>query len=88
MYITTTETARSGGLRALLGRAEDWLDSRGKWAWIALMILGFALFWPLGLALLAYMIWGKHMFTSACSHRRARDHHGFRPGFRAGQTGN
>lgn len=52
------------------GRAESWLDERGKGAWIAAMILGFVVFWPLGLALLAYMIWRKRMFRNGCSHRR------------------
>jgi hypothetical protein len=28
---------------------------------IALMILGFMVFWPLGLAMLAYIIWGDHL---------------------------
>lgn len=55
-----------------LSRAEAWLDARGKGAWIAAMILGFIFFWPLGLALLAYMIWSKRMFNrSACHARRA-----------------
>ena len=36
----------------------------GKGAWIAAMVLGFVFFWPVGLALLAYMIWGKRMFRS------------------------
>ena len=61
-------------------RAEDWLDARGKGAWIAAMVLGFIFFWPIGLALLAYMIWSKRMFTSSCTamsrrhgrHRMAR----------------
>lgn len=44
------------------GRAETWLDERGKGAWIAAMVLGFIVFWPVGLAVLAYMIWGKEMF--------------------------
>ena len=51
-----------------LTRARDWLDERGRVAWIAAMILGFVVFWPLGLALLAYMIWSKRMFS--CSNRR------------------
>lgn len=42
--------------------AQSWLDERGKGAWIAAMILGFVVFWPAGLALLAYMIWSKRMF--------------------------
>jgi hypothetical protein len=48
------------------GRAENWLDSYGKGAWIAAMVLGFIMFWPIGLALLAYMIWGKKMFGQRC----------------------
>ena len=53
-------------------QAESWLDQRGKGAWIAAMVLGFILFWPIGLALLAYMIWSKRMFTG-CS--KSRKHH-------------
>lgn len=92
MY-TTTDTARPGGIRATLGRAEDWLDSKGKKAWIAAMVLGFIFFWPIGLALLAYMIWGKRMFGQSCSHRRNHDHqsghHWGHHAYRAGQpTGN
>ena len=49
-----------------LARGEAWLDARGKAAWIVATIAGFILFWPLGLALLAYMIWSKRMF--GCSH--------------------
>ena len=90
MY-TTTDTARAGGIRTAFRRGEAWLDQRGKWAWIAAMVLGFIFFWPVGLALLAYMIWGKQMFARSCGHRR---HHGHdqswgRHAMRAGQpTGN
>lgn len=57
-------------------RAEGWLDDRGKGAWIAAMILGFIFFWPVGLALLAYMIWSKRMFNGSCrSARKAHRHH-------------
>ena len=48
-------------------RAESWLDERGKGAWIAAMVLSFIFFWPIGLALLAYMIWSKRMFNSSCT---------------------
>ena len=51
-------------------RAEHWLDERGKGAWIAAMVLGFIFFWPVGLALLAYMIWSKRMFNKSCAPRR------------------
>jgi hypothetical protein len=50
-----------------LSRTEHWLDSKGKGAWIAAMVLGFIIFWPIGLALLAYMIWSKRMFNKSCT---------------------
>lgn len=37
------------------------LDDYGKGAWIAVMMLGFVLFWPVGLAILAYLIWSGRM---------------------------
>lgn len=46
-----------------LGRARDWLDQRGRTAWILAIILGFIVFWPVGLGLLAYMIGSNRMFT-------------------------
>ena len=53
------------------GRAEAWLDHHGKGAWIGAMVLGFIFFWPVGLALLAYMIWSKRMFSKgSCVARR------------------
>lgn len=58
-------------------RAEDWLDARGRKAWVIAMVLGFVIFWPVGLAFLAYMIWGKRMFTSSCrSEDSNADRHG------------
>jgi hypothetical protein len=66
-------TARAG---SWLSRTEAWLDARGKGAWIAAMVIGFIFFWPIGLALLAYMIWSKRMFSgrnsmTSCNARRA-----------------
>jgi len=37
------------------------LDEFGKPAWIALIVLGFMVFWPLGLAILAFTIWSGRM---------------------------
>jgi hypothetical protein len=37
------------------------IDDLGKAAWIGLMVLAFILFWPAGLALLAYLIWSGRM---------------------------
>jgi predicted CopG family antitoxin len=64
-------------------RAEGWLDDRGKGAWIAATILGFILFWPVGLAFLAYMIWSKRMFNGSCAHRRAHHWANHRHSFRS-----
>lgn len=45
-------------------RAEAWLDDKGKGAWIAAMVLAFIFVWPVGLALLTYMIWSKKMICT------------------------
>jgi len=63
----STNTARSGGIRSLFRRGEAWLDQRGTWAWITLMVLLFVIAWPVALVLLAYMIWEKRMFTRSGS---------------------
>lgn len=70
------------------GRAEAWLDDRGKGAWIAATVLGFIVFWPLGLFILGYMIWSRRMFSHRCGWNRHNAHddmartwahrHGFR----------
>ena len=49
------------------------LDDIPKPAWIALMVVAFILFWPIGLGILAYLIWSGRM---SCSWRH--DHHGGR----------
>jgi hypothetical protein len=54
------------------GQAESWLDQRGRGAWIAAMVVGFIVFWPIGLALLAYMIWSKRMFDGKSCNKSAR----------------
>jgi hypothetical protein len=65
------------------GRAESWLDERGRGAWIAAMVVGFIVFWPIGLALLAYMIWGKQMFGTSRKRNRIDVYRGLH-----GSTGN
>lgn len=71
---TTASPERMGWL----SRTEAWLDRKGKGAWIAAMVLGFVFFWPVGLALLFYMIWSKQMFSKSCKHRsHSRARHGF-----------
>jgi biopolymer transport protein ExbB/TolQ len=46
------------------------LDDIGKPAWIGLMVLSFIVFWPLGLAVLAFLIWSGRM--GCWSHRDHR----------------
>lgn len=63
-------------------QAESWLDERGKGAWIAAMVLGFIFVWPVGLAILFYMIWSKRMFSGSHATRnhlsRCRDRYAAR----------
>ena len=47
------------------------LDELGRPAWIALMILGFWFWWPLGLATLAFIIGSGRM---SCWNHRGMDH--------------
>lgn len=46
------------------------IDDFGRPAWIALMVIGFIAFWPVGLAILAYLIWSGRM---ACGRRDMHD---------------
>jgi len=45
----------------LAARLEARLDEYGRLAWIGVMVLGFIVFWPIGLAILGYMIWSGRM---------------------------
>jgi Protein of unknown function (DUF2852) len=51
------------------------IDDFGKPAWIVLMVLGFVVYWPIGLAILAYMIWSRRMWSGpmGCGWRGSRD---------------
>ena len=72
---TPAKTSMLGGVTDRLRRAEDWLDSKGRGAWIATTVLGLVFVWPVGLALLAYMIfankWRKTMFLEKFGTRSA-----------------
>lgn len=78
MTYSTDTTAKApvlGGLMDRLRSAEDWMDSKGRGAWIAAMVLGFIFVWPVGLALVVYMTyankWSKSMFKGKfCASRR------------------
>ena len=65
-----THTSAKGGW---ISACETWMDRRGKGAWMAAMILGMIFFWPVGLALLFYMIYSKRMFSKSqsCSYSKS-----------------
>ena len=67
-------------------RAEAWLDDKGKGAWIAAMVLSFIAFWPIGLALLFYMITTKRLGSGSCRKRRAKQHARFTASRTSGNT--
>jgi len=54
----------------MLAKLDNKLDDLGRPAWIALMVLGFIVFWPIGLGLLAYLIWSGRMGCSKGNHGR------------------
>ena len=60
------------------GSAVAWIDDQGKLAWIALMVIAFIFFWPLGLAVLFFLVWSKRMGKSMKSALRGRGP-GFKP---------
>lgn len=74
---TLTQTAPAPSSGGWFTKTEDWLDSKGKGAWIAAMVFGFIFFWPVGLALLFYMIWSKRMFSKSCNRSMSRRTSGF-----------
>ncbi len=49
------------------------IDDIGKPAWIGLMVLSFVAFWPLGLGVLAYLIWSGRMGCWGHRHDRWND---------------
>ncbi|SDU44947.1 DUF2852 domain-containing protein [Stappia sp. ES.058] len=63
---------------------------------IGLMVLGFIVFWPLGLAMLAYILWGDRFHSVADDARRHWDQSAMKRGFQSrdfqaqgfGRTGN
>ena len=62
-----------------LERSRDWLDERGRGAWIAVMVIGFVLFWPIGLALLIYLFWSKRMTCNSWGRHHGNHHAGDGP---------
>ena len=82
MTVSQPGSQSGSGLTSWLRRAERWLDDHGKGAWIAATVLAFIFAWPVGLGLLAYMIWSKRMFkSSSCAQNwsKMKEHQGHHP---------
>ncbi|WP_299558439.1 DUF2852 domain-containing protein [uncultured Sulfitobacter sp.] len=83
---TASYTSRTADVRNWLGKAQDWLDARGKPAWLAAIVLGFIIFWPVGVALLAFAIWSKRMSSSSSRSCARRSRHSFAMGRPTGNS--
>lgn len=64
--MSTTTQPTTGGLQSLIRPA--WTP-----ATIALTVLGFMTFWPLGLAMIAYIVWGERLDAFKDEANRATD---------------
>lgn len=51
------------------------LDDLPKGAWIAIMVVTFIVAWPIGLAVLGYLLWSGKMQSWKHSYRCGRRHH-------------
>lgn len=49
------------------------LDDYGKPAWITLMVVSFIVFWPVGLAILFYLIWSGRMGCKSRDWKRSAE---------------
>ena len=59
------------------------LDDIGRPAWIAIMVLGFIVWWPVGLAVLGFLIFSGRMGRMGCRHGGwGRWHHERHEGWR------
>ncbi|MBI1386332.1 MAG: DUF2852 domain-containing protein [Rhizobiales bacterium] len=66
----------------------DKLDEWGRPAWITLMVIGFIVFWPIGLAILGYMIWSGRMGKAGCGRFRGWGRRAERAMSFSGSSGN
>ena len=70
--------AAYGGRPNILRRIEAWLDAKGRFAWIAAMVLSFVFFWPLGLFFVFYITYTNRWSSDkmfGCAARRGRHDH-------------
>jgi len=71
MQTATLNTASDmgHGRPGFFARTESWLDDRGRAAWITAMVGSYIVFWPVGLAMTAYMVMNDK-FSGNGIHRR------------------
>src|SRR5882724_10427694 len=60
LTFTSVNAERGSPIMGLMER----LDDIPRPAWIALVVVSFIVFWPVGLALLIYLKWSGRMFCS------------------------
>jgi hypothetical protein len=77
MNTATLNNTSSMGAEApgFFARTEAWLDARGRAAWITAMVGGYIMFWPVGLALTAYMVINNKFSGSGNRRTCRRGHH-------------
>lgn len=60
------------GRPGFFARTEAWLDDRGRAAWITAMVGSYIVFWPVGLAMTAYMVMTDKFSGTGIKRNRAR----------------
>lgn len=77
--LNNTSSMGNGSMGAeasgFFARTEAWLDARGRAAWITAMVGGYIVFWPVGLALTAYMVINNKFSGSGSRKNCRRGHH-------------
>ncbi len=58
------------GRPGFFARTEAWLDARGRAAWITAMVGSYIVFWPVGLAMTAYMVINDKFSGTGISRRK------------------
>ncbi|SEN08459.1 Protein of unknown function [Pseudorhodobacter antarcticus] len=87
MYTSPSDSYPTTGIMTWPRRVEGWLDARGRLAWIAVMVVGFVIAGPLGLGILAYMLWTKKFSGCGAARRDRAGYTSFRFGMQP-STGN
>lgn len=73
MQTATLNSPSSSGYSrpGFFARTEAWLDARGRAAWITAMVGGYIVFWPVGLAMTAYMVMNDKFSGTGINRRKS-----------------